>query len=52
MEVGPKSLGAVLEYWYVERGLLPVTMQVWDLNHVTVHKWSSIIFLHDERSFI
>ena len=45
MEVCPKSVGAVLEYWYFERGFLPITVQVWDLNHVFVHKWNNVIFL-------
>ena len=48
MEVCSKSLGAVLEYWYFERVLLPVTVQVWDLNHVSVQRWSNVIFLHNK----
>ena len=49
MQVFPKSVGAVLEYWYFERGFLPITVQVWDLNHVFVHKWNNVIFLHNSE---
>ena len=49
MEVCPKRVGAVLEYWYFERGFLPITVQVWDLNHVFVHKWNNVIFLHNSE---